>query len=79
MTCPACTRAAQRSSYQFQHGCRGCAARSVAHLPQYREAKKLRDSRHRPYVLLLEAMGVTHEDVREAVKNDVALQREAAR
>jgi phosphotransacetylase len=68
--CRACEIAAIRVSGLFEAGCRGCIARGVGRLPQYRAARDRRDSRWRPYVQLLEHAGVTHEEVREAVRND---------
>ncbi|HEX7639844.1 MAG TPA: hypothetical protein VF457_15715 [Burkholderiaceae bacterium] len=68
--CRACETAAIRVSSLFEAGCRQCVARGVGRLPQYRAARDRRDSRWRPYVLLLEQAGVTHDEVREAVAKD---------
>ena len=78
MTCPACDRAAARVSHEFQANCRGCCARAAGRSPQFFDARKRRDSRWRPYVLLLEQFGLQHEDVRAAVAADRASQGVAA-
>lgn len=58
--CPACTAAAtQRASGYFMANCRGCTARTVARMPQFRE-----------YSRLLEQMHVTHLEVLAAAATD---------
>jgi hypothetical protein len=73
--CRACEQAAIKRTGLFESGCRGCIARGVGRLPQYRAARDRRDSRWRPYVQLLEQAGVTHEEVREAVRRDAEHRR----
>lgn len=59
MNCPACTAATQRASHFFMANCRGCAARTVARMPQFREYRRL-----------LEQMHVTHLEVVAAATTD---------
>ncbi len=78
MSCPDCTAAAQRSHWMFTAGCRGCIARGVARLPQFR---KVRDAGvlDRAYRQLLEQAGVTHDEVKRAAAADFEQRAQAER
>lgn len=76
MSCADCTNAAAKPWHGFSAGCLGCAARAVSRGPNYREAQK-EGRQTRKYRGECEQLGVTHQQVLEAVRVD-ALQREAA-
>lgn len=77
MSCPACTKAAERLTGVFQAGCKGCAARAVSRGPNFRRA---RDSGYqdRKYRGELEQFGVTHDQVKAAAAADFEQQRKRA-
>ena len=57
--CPACAAAAREPSHYFMAKCRGCTARTVARMPQFRE-----------YQRMLEQMHITHLEVLAAATTD---------
>ena len=70
MTCKDCATAAERLSHHFSD-CQGCKARAVARSPRFREA--LKGGTQTPeYRRMLEQVGVTHEEVKQAAQNDRA-------
>lgn len=76
LTCPDCIRSAAEARHGFTNGCLGCAARSVARGPNYREA--MASGRHTwKYRDELRLVGVTHDQVKAAAAAD-ALGKETA-
>jgi hypothetical protein len=71
MTCPACEKAAQRVSHEFQANCRGCCARAAGRSPQFAAARKAGVIDHQ-YRRLLDQFGLSHESVKAAVAADKA-------
>jgi len=75
--CIDCDTSATRVWGGFSAGCRGCAARAAARMPQFarvRQAGRL----DRDYRRMLEQLRVSHDEVREAAKVDFEM-REVAR
>jgi hypothetical protein len=74
--CRECIAAAVRPWHGFASDCKGCAARAIARGPNYRQAQAggRQDWKYRAE---LEALGVTHEQVKAAAAAD-ALAKEAA-
>jgi hypothetical protein len=69
MGCADCQSALVGPHHGYTAGCGGCAARAVSRGPNYRRclAAKAQDRKYRAE---LEAMNVTHEQVREAAQRD---------
>lgn len=76
VTCLNCVRSAAELWHGFTNGCLGCAARSVARGPNYREAMASGRQTSK-YRAELELLGVTHEQVKAAAAAD-ALWKETA-
>ena len=68
MTCQACTDARERLHHAFNDCC-GCRARAVARSQHFSRAFKER-RQHRGYLQLIEQVGVTHEEVVAAARDD---------
>lgn len=73
MSCQDCTDAPLMLHHRFSD-CLGCRARAVARSQHFSKAFKTQ-RRHREYQQLLEQVGVTHESVVSAAKNDRACDR----
>ena len=67
--CPDCLAAAAKLHHGFSSDCPGCAARAVARGPNFRRARDtgVQDWRYRAE---LEALKVTHDDVKRAAVAD---------
>lgn len=74
--CPDCYLAAKELHHGFRMGCRGCAARAVSRGPNYRRVRQA-GALDRQYRGELDALGVTHDEVKAAAAAD-AIDREAA-
>lgn len=75
-TCAACEQSRVTVSHSFHAGCRGCAARAVSRGPNYRRVRQA-GVLDRQYRGELDALGVTHDEVKAAAAAD-AIDREAA-
>lgn len=69
VACEDCAAAAREPWRGFMASCRGCCARALARSPHFR---RVRDSgmQDRAYRSALQQFGLTHEEVREAVRKD---------
>ena len=70
MTCIACDGAVGALTHSF-HDCHGCRCRAVARSPGF--AETLKGGRQWPdYIRMLERVGVTHDEVIAAARDDRA-------
>ena len=67
--CKDCDAASKIMHHGFAVGCPGCNARAVARSPEFSEAIKT-DKKWPGYLSLLGKMNVTHNQAKEAARND---------
>lgn len=68
-TCHLCVRASEGPFGGFDAACRGCNARHAARSPGYRASAKA-GWQTTEYRALLRALGVTHDEARQAAADD---------